>query len=90
MKFEWNETKARKNFLKHEVLFTEAQTVFDDLLYIDLYDADHSKAEDRYIAVGVSLQGRLLIVLYTERAQSIRIISARTATSYERRAYEEG
>jgi hypothetical protein len=90
MKFEWDENKAAKNLSKHQVSFDEAKTVFDDPLYIDFYDPDHSEEEDRYLIVGQSTQGRVLIVSYTERGNSVRLISAREVTRKERRVYEEG
>ena len=90
MKFEWDENKAAKNLSKHQVSFDEAKTVFDDPLYIDFYDPDHSEEEDRYLIVGQSTHGRLLIVSYTERGNSVRLISAREVTRKERRVYEEG
>jgi uncharacterized DUF497 family protein len=90
MQFEWDENKAKRNLSKHGVSFEEAKTVFDDPLYIDFYDPDHSKAEERYLIVGESNQGRVLIVSYTERGNSIRLISAREVTRTEREAYEEG
>lgn len=90
MQFEWDENKAERNLLKHGVSFEEAKTVFDDPLYIDFYDPDHSKDEERYLIVGESNQGRVLIVSYTERGNSIRLISAREVTRTEREAYEEG
>lgn len=90
MQFEWDENKAQKNLSKHKVSFDEAKTIFDDPLYIDFYDPDHSDNEERYLIVGESKQGRLLIVSYTERGNSIRLISARQVTSAEREAYEEG
>lgn len=90
MKFEWDRSKATSNLSKHEVSFEEAKTVFDDPLYIDFYDPDHSESEERYLIVGESNQGRLLIVSYTERRDSIRLISAREVTRTEREAYEEG
>ena len=90
MKFEWDENKAAVNLSKHGISFEEARTVFDDPLYVDLYDPDHSDEEDRYIIVGESQQGNLLIVSYTERADFIRLISARKVTRVEREVYEEG
>ena len=90
MEFEWNEAKAASNFVKHGVSLEEAKTVFADPLYVDFYDPDHSEEEDRYIIIGESQQGRLLLVAYTERGKGIRIISARTVTQRERRTYEEG
>ena len=90
MEFEWNKDKAKANSTKHGVSFAEAKTVFDDSLFVEFYDPDHSDSEERYIIVGQSERGRLLIVLYTERNQKIRLISAREATRLEKIAYEEG
>ena len=90
MKYEWDENKATKILAKHGVSFTEAKTIFDDPLYVDFYDLDHSEDEERYLIVGESNRGRLLIVSYTERRELIRIISAREVTKSEREAYEEG
>ena len=88
MEFEWDKNKAAANLSKHEVSFDEAKTVFSDPIYVDFYDIDHSDNEHRYIIVGQSLQGRLLIVSYTEREYAIRLISAREATRRERDSYE--
>jgi len=90
MEFEWDENKADRNLLKHGVSFEEAKTVFDDPLYVDFYDPDHSEDEEQYLIVGESNQGRLLIVSYTEKRSLIRIISAREVTRAERDAYEKG
>ena len=90
MQFEWDEQKARSNLKKHRVSFDEAKTVFDDPLYVDFYDPDHSLDEHRYIIIGESARGRLLIVAYTARSNRIRIINARLVTEAERQAYEEG
>ncbi|MBW4492640.1 MAG: BrnT family toxin [Oscillatoria princeps RMCB-10] len=90
MKFEWDENKAARNLSNHGVSFEEAKTVFDDPLYVDFYDPDHSDDEARYLIVGESSRGHLLIVSYTERGDSIRLISAREVTRYEREVYEEG
>jgi hypothetical protein len=90
MKFEWDANKAVSNLAKHGVSFEEAKTVFDDSLYVDFYDPDHSDDEERYLIVGESNRGRLLIVSYTERKDSIRVINAREVTRSEREAYEEG
>jgi uncharacterized protein len=90
MKFEWDEGKVERNLLKHGVTFEEAKTVFEDPLYIDFYDPDHSQDEERYLIVGISSQRRLLIVSYTERENSTRLISAREVTQAEQEAYEEG
>lgn len=90
MKFEWDKNKATGNVSKHDVSFEEAKTVFDDPLYIDFYDPDHSEDEARYLIIGTSNQRRLLIVSYTERGDVVRLISAREVTRSEREAYEEG
>lgn len=91
MQFDWDESKAERNLSKHGVSFEEAKTVFDDPLYVDFYDPDHSEDEERYLIVGQSNRGRLLMVSYTERGDDlIRIISARQVTRTERETYEEG
>ncbi len=90
MEFEWDEEKAVVNLASHKVSFDEAKTVFDDPLYVDFYDPDHSLDEHRFLIVGESRQGRLLIVSYTERGDTVRLISAREATSAEKKNYEEG
>ena len=89
MVFQWDKEKAATNLVKHGVSFDEAKTVFDDPLYIDFYDPDHSDDEHRYIMIGMSPQNRLLLVAYTERGDVIRLISAREATRTERKAYEQ-
>jgi len=90
MTFEWDEQKAEANVAKHGVSFEEAKTIFDDPLYVDFYDPDHSQDEHRYIMIGLSNQGRLLIASYAGRDDSIRLINARQVTRGEREAYEEG
>lgn len=89
MKYEWDEGKATANLSKHGVTFEEAETVFNDPLYVDFYDPDHSYGEHRYILIGASHQGRLLFISYMERNDVIRLISARVATQLERKAYEQ-
>ena len=90
MEFEWDQKKAKSNLSKHGVSFEEAKTVFNDPLYVDFYDPDHSEEEHRYIIIGESSQGRILLVSYTERKDKIRIISSRQVSKNERQAYEEG
>ena len=90
MEFEWNQAKAAANVSKHAVSFDEARTVFLDPLYVDFYDPDHSLDERRYIIIGESAQGRLLMVSYTEIGDTIRIVSSREITPAERSQYEEG
>lgn len=89
MEFEWDPDKGVQNLNKHKVSFHEAATVFGDQLSMTFPDPDHSIAESRYITVGLSHGGRLLIVAHTERDVRIRIISAREATRRERIFYEE-
>ncbi len=88
--FEWDERKAKRNAGKHSVSFDEASTVFSDPLALTIYDPVHSNDEDRYITLGESQQGRLLVVVFTDRNERIRIISARVATRRERKEYEKG
>ena len=89
MAFEWDGEKERANIEKHGVAFAEASTVFGDPLEITLSDPDHSIGEYRFLSVGVSVAGRVLVVSYAERSPDrIRIISARAASQRERRQYE--
>ncbi|MEO0350660.1 MAG: BrnT family toxin [Cyanobacteria bacterium P01_A01_bin.15] len=90
MEFEWDSDKASINFEKHGVSFQEATTVFNDPLSVTFPDPDHSVGENRYIIIGASVIGLLLVVAHTERGQKLRIISARKATRKERTFYEEG
>ena len=89
MEFDWDEEKATRNFAKRGVSFDESLTIFNDPLYIDFFDSEHSEAEHRYIRVGCSEQGRILVVSYTESGSVTRLTSARLATNRERQAYEE-
>ncbi len=88
--FEWDEEKAKANIRQHKVSFDEGTTVFSDPFSITIDDPDHSIDEQRYVDIGTSDKGRLLVVSYAERGTKIRIISCRKATSRERRRYEEG
>ena len=90
LKFEWDERKAASNLEKHRVGFSEASTIFDDPWFVTFLDEEHSMDEDRYITIGLSSRNRLLLVAHTDRAGQIRIISARKATSNERKFYNEG
>ena len=87
--FEWDEKKADENLKKHGVSFDEAKTVFNDPFSVTIYDPDHSNDEQRYIDIGLSLKGRLIVVSYCERGETIRLISSRKATRKEQRYYEE-
>lgn len=88
--FEWDDDKAKKNKRKHGVSFEEASTVFGDALARTIHDPLHSEEEDRFVTLGESHRRRLLVVVFTERGDKIRIISARVATRRERKDYEEG
>lgn len=91
IQFEWDEIKNKSNRKKHGVWFEEAQQVFDDPEAIRYFDSGHSIDEDRFIMVGHSGAGRLLIVVHCEKGEDyIRIISARKATSREAKIYEKG
>jgi len=86
---EWDPDKARANQRKHGVSFEEAATVFDDPMFITLIDEEHSVDEDRYITIGLSCHGRLLMLAHTDREGRMRIISARKATQKEEQFYAE-
>ena len=88
--FEWDANKAAANLRKHGVSFDEAVTAFGDPLSVLLPDPDHSTGEERYLVMGTSTQGRLLVVAFVERPPQTRIISARLATNREHHNYEEG
>lgn len=87
LQFEWDERKAARNMEKHQVTFDEARTVFDDLMFITFIDDEHSLDEERYMTIGLSNHGRVLIVAHTDREGQARIISARKATKREEQYY---
>lgn len=86
--FEWDPNKARANQRNHDVTFEGASTVFGDTLSLTIYDEEHSEDEDRLIIIGISVQQRLLVVVHTDRGDTLRIISARRATAHERKTYK--
>jgi len=88
MHFEWDRAKADANRRKHEVTFDEAVSVFYDPLSATFPDPDSSRSEERLISIGHSSRQRLLIVVYTEQSETIRIISARLTTAHERKRHE--
>jgi len=88
--FEWGTEKAESNLQKHGVSFEEAATVFFDPLSLTIPDPLHSDEENRFVTTGLSNQQRQLVVVHSEGDDRIRIISARLATSGERRKYESG
>ena len=89
MRFEWDEKKAAANLAKHGVSFGEAATVFGDLLSDTFDDPDHSVEERRFLIIGASDRGRILIVAHTDDGEAVRIISAREPTTGEIKSYEE-
>jgi hypothetical protein len=89
LQFEWHYEKAVANFEKHGVSFEEAETVFDDPHAPIFDDKEHSDEEVREIIVGYSAKGRILVVVFTEREDAVRLISARKATRWERLDYEQ-
>ena len=89
MEFEWDSEKAARNLAKHGIAFSEVGTVFGDPQAVTFADPDHSDDEDRFLTLGNSAEGHLLIVSHTNREGRTRIISARRASRKERRIYEQ-
>lgn len=85
VEFEWDESKAALNWQKHRVDFHDAAMVFVDENRIEIFDEFHSDDEDRWQVIGKV--DEILFVVYTERVDSIRLISARKANAHERRMY---
>ena len=90
MNITWDPAKDATNWVKHGVDFSEAASVLEDPLSTTWPDPDHSRGEQRFITLGLSPTGRVLLVAHTDLGWTIRIISARAATRQERRQYEEG
>ncbi len=87
MWFQYDPAKAAANVRNHDVSFADAEAVFSDPLALTIEDQD-AQGERRYVAIGLGNLGELLVVVYTERDNEYRLISARHATRKERRAYE--
>ncbi len=87
--YRWPGMFASQTRRKHKVGFADASTVFGDPLAITIPDPDQIAGEERFVTIGMSRRRELLVVIHTERAGRIRMISARTATKHERRGYEE-
>jgi uncharacterized DUF497 family protein len=90
LSFGWDKDKAKRNLKKHGVSFEEASSVFGDPIALTIPDPVHSEEENRSITLGESNRRRLVVVVSTDRANNIRVISARVATRKERKEYEEG
>lgn len=89
MDFEWDERKNQSNITKHGISFKEAVEIFDSLTF-SYFDSDHSSNEDRYVEIGF-VRGRLLAVVFVQiDDDTVRIISARTASLVEEQQYERG
>jgi uncharacterized DUF497 family protein len=85
--FEWDDAKAEANLKKHKISFRAASRVFDDPLVLIEQDLAEDYGEDRFVAVG-RVEGLLITVVFTERGERVRIVSARKANNDERRAYD--
>ncbi len=90
MQFEWDPQKAAANVKRRRITFDEAASVLEDPLSTTYPDEAHSEEEMRFLSIGASQRGRVLVVAHTERNNTIRIISARRATRREREFYEQG
>ncbi len=88
--FEWDEVKAKSNIKKHKVSFEEGKTIFNDPFLFTFHDKVHSTNEERFINIGISASGHILVLTHTERKDKIHIINCRKVTARERRFYEEG
>lgn len=88
LEFEWDPIKEEENVRKHGIDFHEAQSVFVNDLSLTINDPDHSFGEQRWLTLGLSAQGKHLVVCHTERGDRIRLISARPADRREIRQYE--
>ncbi|MBQ3841495.1 MAG: BrnT family toxin [Ruminiclostridium sp.] len=88
MTFEWDDNKEQINRQKHKISFTAALKVFKDENRVEIFDSKHSADEDRYLTIGI-VDGKLMMitVIYTERKNNVRLISARKATKEEREFY---
>jgi hypothetical protein len=85
----WDPEKARTNLRKHKIRFSDAEPVFFDPMALTRED-DDSEGEQRFVSIGLDALSRILVVAYTYRGEDIRLISARRATSTERKPYEKG
>ena len=86
--FEWDAAKARKNIQKHRVSFEEATSIFGDPAAVTI-ESPFLGGEYRFVTIGYSSTGRLLVVAHTDRNDRIRMISVRKATKKERQQYEQ-
>jgi uncharacterized protein len=87
--FEWDENKAKSNFIKHGLSFDDCKSAFKDVNAINFFDKDHTQTEYRNLLLGKNFQGITIIISYTIRNGKYRIISCRKANKKERKLYEE-
>ena len=89
LRFDWDPAKADANRRKHGVTFDEASTIFADFGSGTRQDPMHSATEDRFVTIGRSAKDRVLVVVHADDGDTIRIISARPATTREKHAFSE-
>jgi len=89
LEFEWDSEKARRNLRKHSISFREGMMVFNDVFAITYYDDAHSRHEQRFLTLGLSDLGRVLVISHSMVDEKVRLISARKATRRERELYEK-
>ena len=89
MRILWDPEKAKFNFLKHKVRFSDAESVLFDPMAMTREDEENGD-EQRFVSIGTDALNRILVIAYTYRGDDIRLISARRATPRERKTYEEG
>jgi hypothetical protein len=89
MRVVWDPQKARSNYKKHGIRLSDAEMVLFDPNALTREDTE-AQGEPRFVAVGTDSAGRILVVVYTYRGETMRLISARAATGRERKTYEEG
>jgi hypothetical protein len=85
----WDPEKAKTNLRRHKIRFSDAEPLFFDPMALTRED-DDSEGEQRFVSIGLDALSRILVVAYTYRGEDIRLISARRATSTERKHYEKG
>ena len=85
--FEWDESKNTANVLKHGISFEQASEVFLDPLSLTIRDPEHSHDVERFVTIGTTTAGNIVVAIHTDRAGTVRIISARFATTREKRDY---
>jgi uncharacterized protein len=86
--FEWDEVKNAANVLKHGISFEQASEIFLDPLSLTIQDPEHSDVENRFVTIGTTLVGMIVVAIHVDREGRVRMISARLATPKERRDYE--